>query len=317
MICTNNSIFSPPKEILTIVLSIRTILGHSLHYDKKLFHLPFFIKLIYIRFSVYKNRHFLKKIIMLNFYSYNISESLGLFDEITSFFLKKKKSILFLQELPKVMKDDNVLSFRFQGKVDYFWHCGLLILITPNLKQIIGSFAKVDADRHFLAVSCPLGTFVNVHMNPLSTKKDRIVSYSKEVNKILSSGKKHIIVGGDFNGNPFDESLSSSEIWYAKRSSKELPKTKGFVNLFWNLIKLKRNCEPRGTITPSGMHHEPMDKAVFDQFIMKKDFSDKTKSFGILEKIGQNKISVLNNTHKSTIKGTPHWPIYISIGGLV
>lgn len=254
---------------------------------------------------------------MLNFYSYNISKSLDLFNEITTFFSKKEKSILFLQELPKDVKDANILNSRFQNKIDYFWHCGLLILTTLDLTPIIGPFTKVDADRHFLAVSCALGTFVNVHMNPLSTKKDRIVSYSKEVEKILSSGKKHIIVGGDFNGNPFDETLSSSEIWYAKRSTKEIPLKKGFVNLFWNLIKLKRNGEPRGTIIPSGKHHEPMDKAIFDQFIMKKDFSNKVESFGMLEKIGRNKISDLNEKYKSTIDGAPHWPIYISIGGLV
>lgn len=251
-----------------------------------------------------------------NIVSFNVSKNKRLMDLAFDYLSKTTDTILFLQETNGCKAPSNSVYYTPNASNPT---AGMMIVMSANLGAnptniLPNSITKCTSHSLMLPIGdCCL---VNVHMPPRSTKENRDFYYLRIVDKIKEkiksiSPQKKIVIGGDFNENPFDRMMSVNEAWSAKRSMIEASATKGhimsFYNPFWNYLKRPEKRTISGTILASGAY--PMDMSLFDQFIVSEKIGNGgIMSFGIIENMCGLSIAQLNQS----ISGS-HWPVHLTI----
>lgn len=249
-----------------------------------------------------------------NLVSFNISKNQELMNLSFDYLRNKKNTILFLQETDecKIPSDAVYYSPNATSPI-----AGMQIVASEDLGVsgciLPDSIIKCTNS----ALILPIGDvcLVNVHMPPRSARDNRDFYYLRVIDsikeKIRSLSSRKIVIGGDFNENPFDRMMALNETWCAKRSLLEESASNGhimsFYNPFWNYLKRPKRRKISGTIIAGGSY--PMDMAIFDQFIVSTNVGLKDiKSFGILEKMCNVVLEQKNLGHNGF-----HWPVYLTI----
>ncbi len=246
-----------------------------------------------------------------NIVSFNITKEQNLMNLAFGYLSKTNNTILFLQETNGCTIPPGSIYFTPNATSPT---AGMLIVMSANLgcgSTNILPNSIIKCTSHSLIL--PIGDLylVNVHMPPRSTKENRDFYYLRIVKEIKTkikkiSSRKKVIVGGDFNENPFDRLMSVNEAWCAKRSLTEVTRGMSFYNPFWNYLKRPDRRIISGTISASGAY--PMDMSLFDQFIVSKEIGKGgIKSFGIIEKMCGKSFEQINQGHSGF-----HWPVYLS-----
>lgn len=250
--------------------------------------------------------------------SYNISQSRFLWNSVVSYISKKKNTIVLLQECPKKKAVGQLTKSGFKSFVKKAHAGDLVILISDDIMKINSKINVLSANENHQRIQLNGVDIVNVHMNARKQQSIRRDKYRDNIRTIKANIGSKAIIGGDFNENPFDELMTITTGWFAKRTIAEIAKDKenGFINPFWHLIRKKINDIPTGTIKAD--ENEPMEMAIFDQFILKEELCNKIKSYGLLNKLGKTSIDSLNRTANAQPKNMRgkkdrHWPIYITI----
>lgn len=249
-----------------------------------------------------------------NIVSFNISKNQELMNLSFDYLKKKKNTILFLQETDecKIPFDATYYSPNKISPVE-----GMQIAMSEDFGALDSSLRDSIIKCTNRALILPIGDIclVNVHMPPRSARDNRDFHYLRVIDsikeKIRSVPAKKIVIGGDFNENPFDRMMALNETWCAKRSLSEMSTSKGhimsFYNPFWNYLKRPKRRIVSGTIVAGGSY--PMDMAIFDQFIVSENVDlSSIKSFGILEKMCNVVFQQKNLGHNGF-----HWPVYLTI----
>lgn len=250
-----------------------------------------------------------------NIVSFNVSKNKNLMNLSFDYLSKTTNTILFLQETNGCKAPSHATYYTPQvlNPMD-----GMQIVMSANLGSSPTNILPnsiIKCTRHALILPIGDSCLVNVHMPPRSTKENRDFYYLHTIDKIKKTIKslslKKVVIGGDFNENPFDRLMSVNETWSAKRSWIESLVSKrrsmSFYNPFWNYLKRPEKRKISGTITASSSY--PMDMSLFDQFIISENVgSCAIKSFGILENLCNKNIEQLNFGHNGF-----HWPVYLTI----
>lgn len=258
----------------------------------------------------------------IKIYSYNLSQSLFLWNKFVNAVAKKNKVIAFLQECPKC----NKTSVRRCPGFKVFKTIGnagdLVMLISNDLYQYRKNIQILSSDKYYQRIIFDGIDLINVHMKSgvCEGNTDNHDKYLEQVRNIKANIRGKSIIGGDFNVNPFGREMTSTKGWFAKRTFHEISGKKcedGFINLFWNPIKRKPSMLPVGTIEAS--YDAPMGMAIFDQFIFHKDLHLSVKAFGILNHFMGGLVknihaqAVQHKTKFGKAKKDCHLPVYLSI----
>lgn len=252
--------------------------------------------------------------------SYNISKSIFLQKKVEEYLNGNDDKIILLQEVPfplNVQTSQDLFHIPESVGVEN----GTIFLCSNNLKKICKSF---EYRKNGSVLTTPFGKIANVHMPNMDVGKcgvNEIKRYGTIVDGFKACDDL-IIVGGDFNANPFSDVMGCSEFWCAKRSIEEKPKTKNFLlNLFWSLLYIGKKTKPIGS-TEIVCHTEVVSKAVYDQFLIDPKLISKVYSYGIRQYLQKCLVDSMSAEARKYAEDYPkdykfdgsfHYPVYLTI----
>ena len=175
-----------------------------------------------------------------NLITFNIHSDATLLAKMAKFVSKKKRTIVAIQEIPT---DNEISSIPELNNVDFFSNPnGNLAFIVPrslnvNKPSLSPKRFPTGLESRTLEISLPLNEndnvyIVNVHGHPFGKKAEKNNGLLFHSIKEKYGCYEKVILLGDFNTNPYEDNMTSSETFLAYRDFIDV--VNAVNNVFYN-----------------------------------------------------------------------------------